>query len=102
MTDQDELLVADSGHVIEGLVELIANSAPASIRAVVAESSQEAALETLGTTFADSIDGLEAGPAQVDPLDQGKEAHGRVRLQGEAAVGHGHDGRALGQGLEQR
>ena len=59
--DGKTLVVADSGHVIEGLVELIADFAPASITAVVAESSQEAALETLGTTFADSIDGLEAG-----------------------------------------
>ncbi len=55
------LVVADAGHVIEGVAELITSSAPASITTVVAESAQEAAMEALGTAFVDSIDGLEAG-----------------------------------------
>ena len=53
------LVVADPGHVIGGLTELVSDSAPGSITAITAESAQEAALEALGAVFADSIDGLE-------------------------------------------
>ncbi|MEX1295362.1 MAG: alcohol dehydrogenase catalytic domain-containing protein [Candidatus Limnocylindrales bacterium] len=55
------LVVADSGHVIEGLNELIARAAPDAITAVVADSAQEAAVEALGTALAQTLDGLAAG-----------------------------------------
>ena len=55
------LVVAESGHFIEGLPELIEAAPPASITAVVADSSQQAAMESVGSAFADSTDGLEAG-----------------------------------------
>jgi len=55
------LVVAESDHFIEGLPELIEAAPPASITAVVADSAQQAALESVGSAFADSTDGLEAG-----------------------------------------
>jgi L-sorbose 1-phosphate reductase len=55
------LIVADTGHVIEGLSELIHDAEPGSITGVVAESAQEAALESLGTSFAGSLEGLRPG-----------------------------------------
>jgi NADPH:quinone reductase-like Zn-dependent oxidoreductase len=55
------LVVADSGRVIEGLPALIEMAPPASIIAVVADSAQQAALESLGTTFVDSLEDLAAG-----------------------------------------
>ena len=53
-------MVADEGHAIEGLAELVAASAPAEIVAVVADAQREA-LETTGATVAVSIDELDAG-----------------------------------------
>jgi len=41
------LVVADTGHAIEGLSDLIAAHAPAAITAIVAEDSQKAALKSL-------------------------------------------------------
>ncbi len=55
------LVVADAGHAVEGLAELIAAAAPGSVTAVVAEDGQKTALEALGATFVESTDSLEAG-----------------------------------------
>jgi len=55
------LVVADDSHAIEGLSELIAAAAPASITAIAADDGQKAALEVLGATSVDSTDSLEAG-----------------------------------------
>ena len=55
------LVVAESGHVIEGLPELIDLAPPGSITAVAADSAQEAALESVGTAFVESLEGLDAG-----------------------------------------
>ena len=55
------LVVAEAGHVIEGLTELMDSAPPGSIIAVVAESAQQAAMESVGTAFAESVDELEAG-----------------------------------------
>jgi hypothetical protein len=53
------LVVAESGHVIGGLPELVEAAPPGSITAVVADSAQQAALESVGTSFAYSTDDFE-------------------------------------------
>ncbi len=55
------LVVAEAGRTIAGLSELIDVAAPGSVSAVVADGSQQAALEATGTTFVGSIDELKAG-----------------------------------------
>lgn len=55
------LVVADSGRVIEGLPELIEAAPPASVTSIMADSAQMAAMEAVGSAFADAIDGLEVG-----------------------------------------
>jgi threonine dehydrogenase-like Zn-dependent dehydrogenase len=55
------LVVADAGHLIEGLTELIETATPGTLTAVVAENAQRAAIESVGAAFADAIEGLEAG-----------------------------------------
>ena len=73
------LVVADAGHTVQGLPELIAASAPDSVTAVAAESAQRAAIEAIGAAFVESSDDLEAGafddiiyfgadPARVEQL----------------------------------
>jgi len=54
------LVVADEGHAVEGLAELVAASTPAEIVAVVADAQRDA-LEATGATVAHSIDDLDAG-----------------------------------------
>ena len=54
------LVVADTDHTIAGLGELVEASAPASITAVVADSAQQAALESLGASFVDDAATLKA------------------------------------------
>jgi len=55
------LVVADAGHAVEGLAELVATAAPGSVTAVAADDAQRAALKPFGATFADGIEALEAG-----------------------------------------
>ncbi|MEA2026940.1 MAG: alcohol dehydrogenase catalytic domain-containing protein, partial [Chloroflexota bacterium] len=55
------LVVADAGHAVEGLAELVNTSAPGSITAIAADDGQKAALEALGATFVENTDSLEAG-----------------------------------------
>jgi threonine dehydrogenase-like Zn-dependent dehydrogenase len=55
------LVVAETGRAIAGLTELVNASAPGSVTAVVADASQQAALETLGAVFAASAEELKAG-----------------------------------------
>jgi len=54
------LVVADPGHVIEGLAELVGAATPAEIVALVPDT-ERGALEATGATVAGSIDELEAG-----------------------------------------
>jgi D-arabinose 1-dehydrogenase-like Zn-dependent alcohol dehydrogenase len=55
------LVVAETGRAIAGLTELVNASAPGSVTAVVADASQQAALEALGAVFAASAEELKAG-----------------------------------------
>jgi threonine dehydrogenase-like Zn-dependent dehydrogenase len=72
------LVVADAGHAIEGLAELVAASPPAEIVAVVADAQREA-LEATGATVASTVEELDPGtfddivyfgadPARIDRL----------------------------------
>lgn len=55
------LVVAEPGHAIEGVSELVAASGPRSVTAVVADADQRAALAALGADFTADTDALEAG-----------------------------------------
>ena len=73
------LVVAEAGHAIEGLAELVAASAPAAVTAVAPDAKQRSALDALEATFVDDVASLPAGsfddivyfgadPARVEQL----------------------------------
>ena len=55
------LIVADAGHAIEGVAELMAAAKPSGITAVAAEEAEKAAVEDLGAALAHGADVLEPG-----------------------------------------
>jgi L-sorbose 1-phosphate reductase len=62
------LVVADAGHAIEGLGELVSKSKPAAITAIVAENSQKAALHPLNPTASSGSDLAAVADKEFDDI----------------------------------
>jgi D-arabinose 1-dehydrogenase-like Zn-dependent alcohol dehydrogenase len=98
------LLVADAGHAIEGLSDLIARHAPAAITAIVAQDSQKAALQSLNPAVSIASDPSALPNESFDDIIYFGAAKPTIELLNDKLAGRGLfnivlGGRKIGQGV---